>query len=101
MMIMMPEPEKSIFYQPGVGEAESTFATMGADDVADVALDIQRLELATSIFYQFEPGAGEAESTFAILGADDVALDMDTEVGYISEDESNDGSEDHFDDSVD
>ena len=52
----------------------------------------------TSIFYQ--PGAGEAESTFAIMGADDVALDMDTEVGYLTEDESNDGSEDDLDDSV-
>ena len=28
-----PEPT-SIFYQPGAGEAESTFAIMGADDVA-------------------------------------------------------------------
>ena len=42
-----------------------------------------------SILYQ--PGAGKAESTFATIGgvnAHDVALDMDTEVGCITEDES-------------
>jgi hypothetical protein len=36
----------------------------------------------------YQPGAGEAEFTFVTMGADDVALDMDTEVGYITEDES-------------
>ena len=54
----------------------------------------------TNIFYQLELGAGEAESTFAIMGADDVALDMDTEVGYLTEDELNDGSKDDLDNSV-
>jgi len=34
------------------------------------------------------------EPTFATMGADDVALDMDTEVGYITEDELSDESED-------
>jgi hypothetical protein len=46
-----------------------------------------------SNFYQ--PGAGEAKYTFATMGPDDVALDTDTEIGYItqeeSESESNDG----------
>jgi hypothetical protein len=32
-----------------------------------------------------EGRAGEAESSFATMGADDVALDMDTEVGFITE----------------
>ena len=44
-----------------------------------------------SNFYQ--PGASEAEYTFATMSPDDAALDMDTEIGYITEEESNDGSE--------
>ena len=35
-----PEPEMSTLYQPGAGEAESSFATMGADDVA-LDMDIE------------------------------------------------------------
>ena len=46
-----------------------------------------------STLYQL--GAGEAESSFATMGADDVALDMDTEVRFITDDEE---SEDDFDD---
>jgi hypothetical protein len=47
-------------------------------------------------------GAGEAESTFATMGTDDVAIDimMDTEVGYTTEDESSDVSEEDLDDSI-
>ena len=53
---------------------------------------------ATSILYQ--PGAGEAEFTFATMDADDMALDMDTKVGYITEDESSDENEDDLDSSM-
>ena len=52
----------------------------------------------TSIFNLNQPG--EAESTFGTMGADDVALDMDREVGYITEDELSDESEDGLDDSL-
>jgi hypothetical protein len=45
-----------------------------------------------------QPGAGEAELSFATMGADDVALDMDTEFGFITDDELNEESEDDFDD---
>ena len=48
-----------------------------------------------------EPEASEDEQqelTFAMVGADDVALDMDTECGYITSDESSDESEDNLDD---
>jgi hypothetical protein len=61
-------------------------------------IDNEELDPAISNFYQ--PGAGEAEYTFATMGPDDVALDMDTEIGYITEEESNDGSEDDLDDSM-
>ena len=47
-------------------------------------------QLTTQAFY-----AGETESSFATMGADDVALDMDTEIGFITDDEE---SEDDFDD---
>ena len=50
------------------------------------------------VFYQ--PGAGEDEHTFATMGPDDVALDMDSEIAYITEEESNDGSDDDLDDSM-
>jgi hypothetical protein len=38
--------------------------------------------------------------SFATMGPDDMALDIDTEIGYITEDESNNGSEDDSDDSM-
>ena len=34
------------------------------------------------------------------MGPEDVALDMDTEIAYITEEESNDGSDDDLDDSM-
>ena len=59
---------------------------------AEDAADNDELEPAmSSNFYQ--PEAGEAEYTFATMRPDDAALDMDTEIGYITEEESNDGSE--------
>ena len=38
--------------------------------------------------------------TFAMMGADDVALDMDTEHGYKTSDESSDESDEDLDDSM-
>jgi hypothetical protein len=75
---------------------------MGMDNIDNEAGDavdkdgfgVEPEPVMSSIFDQ--PGVGEAESTFATMGPDD----MDTEVGYITEDESNNGSEDDLDDSM-
>ena len=62
------------------------------DKEAEDTVDKDEIEPEMNIFYQL--GAGETEHTFATMGPDDVALDMDTEIGYLMEEESNDGSED-------
>ena len=50
-------------------------------------------------FYQLR--VHEADHTFTTMGPDDVALDMDTEIGYITEEGSNDKREDDLDNSSD
>ena len=50
-------------------------------------------------FYQLR--VHEADHTFTTMGPDDVALDMDTEIGYIMEEGSNDKREDDLDNSSD
>lgn len=67
-------------------------------------------ELAAEMAERMESSDSEAEDavdndgpepTFATIGADDVALDMDTEFGYITEDDLNGESEDDdLDDSM-
>ena len=89
--IMLDIQTQAQQWQEGRSNLASRMEDSSTDSEAEEALDNDGTEPATSIFDQLEPGAGEAESTFAIMGADDVALDMDTEVGYISEDESKRG----------
>ena len=89
-----------------VGSSESGASArmaVGSDDFEeDNAVEKDELEPGISILYQPAPwpGAGEAEYTFATMGPDDLALDMDSEIAYITEEESNDGSDDDLDDSM-
>ena len=79
-----------------VGSSESGASArmaVGSDDIEeDDAVEKDELEPGISILYQ--PGAGKDEHTFATMGPDDVALDMDSEIAYITEEESNEGSDD-------
>ena len=81
--------------QRQVGASESG-ARMVEDTVDNDEIEPE-MSIST-IFHQL--GAGEAEHTFTTMGSDDVALDMDTEIGYITEEESNDESDDDLDDSM-
>jgi hypothetical protein len=83
--------------QDAVAQLESTTVT----SMDDVDIDSEAEEAVYEGFSILdEPEASEEEPTFATMGADDVALDMDTECGYITSDESSDESEDDLDESV-
>jgi len=69
-------------------------------DDADIESEVEEA-IDKGMGFLYEPEAGEDEQdelTFATVGADDVALDMDTECGYITSDESSDESEIDLDD---
>ena len=72
--------------------ARMAVAREDIDKEAEDTVEKDEIEPEMSFFYQ--PRGGETEQTFATIGPDDVALDMDTEIGYLTEEESNDGSED-------
>ena len=83
--------------QEGVSQLELATAT----SIDDADIDSEGEEAVyEEISILYEPEASEDELTFAMMGADDVALDMDTEHGYITSDESSDESEEDLDDSM-
>jgi hypothetical protein len=83
--------------QEGVSESAATTPTR--IDTVNSEEDVIQVDIYDGIDICL-PEVGEGDPTFATTGADDVALDMDTEVGYITEDESSDGSEEDLDDNI-
>ena len=78
--------------QEGASELAASMDNVNIDSKTEDTVDNDGSRPTMSIFKLYQPG--EAESTFGTMGADDVALDIDTEVGYITEDELSDESED-------
>ena len=99
--IKVPQRRPEVSEVGGSESGASARMAVGSDDIEEEEDAVEKddeLEPGISILYQ--PEAGEAEHTFATMGPDDVALDMDSEIAYITEEESNDGSDDDLDDSM-
>ena len=103
--IEVPQRQPEVSEVGGSELGASSRMAVGSDDIENEedavekdAVEKDELEPGISILYQ--PGAGEAEHTFASVGPEDVALDMDTEIADITEEESNEGSDDDLDDSM-
>ena len=105
--IEVPQRQPEVSEVGGSELGASSRMAVGSDDIENEedtvekdAVEKDELQVEPGISILYQPGAGEAEHTFASVGPEDVALDMDTEIAYITKEESNEGSDDDLDDSM-